>query len=266
MPTEAVTTPDAWRLPGEARVLLASDMHLGEHDPATAGFFFDALSETLGDHTHLILLGDLFEAWAGDDAADAVAEQAVARIAALARDRAVAVMRGNRDFLLDVPVPGQHVRPFSARAGVRMLTDPTVIVIGELRVLLAHGDAWCTADHDYMAFRAMTRDAAWQQAFLARPLAERLTIARQMREQSLAHQRQPQAAMGDVDPAAVLASMHENDVRWLVHGHTHRPGHHRWSDRGDPLHRLVLPDWDAGASRGGFVRIDANGARQIDAI
>ncbi len=250
-----------WRLPADARVLVASDMHLGDHDPATAGFFLSALAVTLPGHTHLLLLGDVFEAWPGDDAGDDVARQAIAALARIAREHTLGVMRGNRDFLLDVPTSDGKVEPFSAQAGARMLDDPTVLEISGLRVLLAHGDAWCIDDREYMAFREMTRGEAWQRDFLARPLRERRLIARRMREQSRERQQAPDAAIGDVDPATVRAAMVENRVHWLVHGHTHRPGHHRCTTDGLTRHRLVLPDWDATAGRGGFVTIDRTGAR-----
>lgn len=262
-------TPDApapgqWMLPGDARVLVASDMHLGDHDPALAGFFLDALDRALAGHDHLVLLGDLFEAWSGDDTADAVACRVIDALAALAPRPTLAVMRGNRDFLLDVPVP-EAGAGFAARTGARMLDDPTVLGVGPMQVLLSHGDAWCTSDTDYMAFRAQTRSAGWQQAFLAQPPAVRTATAAAMRRESLARQAAGRSDIGDVDPRAVEAALARAGVDKVVHGHTHRPGHHQWSAGGRAVHRWVLPDWDARAGRGGFISIDASGVRPMPA-
>ncbi len=250
--------------------LFCSDMHLGDHDPATAAFFFARLDAQAHSASHLFLLGDLFEAWVGDDQPDAVAQQLIARLAALAaRGVQVHAMRGNRDFLLDVAFPASAPaaapRPFHERAGAVMLDDPcTVTLFGEA-VLLAHGDAQCTDDLDYQRARARARSSAWQRDFLARPLDERLRIAVELRGESRrvqAERAMGGAEPGDVSPRAVEAAMRAAGVRTMVHGHTHRPGCHRWELDGAAARRWVLPDWHAGgaaAARGGFLRVDSSG-------
>jgi len=251
--------------------LFCSDMHLGDHDPATAALFFDRLDAQARAASHLFLLGDLFEAWAGDDQPDAVAQQLIRQLAALAaRGVRVHAMRGNRDFLLDVAFPPQAAtvpapQPFSRRSGATMLDDPCTVSLFDEPVLLAHGDAQCTDDPDYQRARAQARTHAWQRDFLARPLGERLRIAGELRGES----RRVQAARamggtapGDVSQPAVEAAMRTAGVRTMVHGHTHRPACHRWQLDGAAARRWVLPDWQAGtagASRGGFLRVDASG-------
>jgi UDP-2,3-diacylglucosamine hydrolase len=251
--------------------LFCSDMHLGDHDPRTAAWFLDRLDAHARGVAHLFLLGDLFEAWVGDDQPDAAAQALIGRLAALtAAGTRVWVMRGNRDFLLDVPFPADAAqRPaesFGARTGAVMLEDPcTVRLFGET-VLLAHGDALCTDDADYQQARALARSPAWQRDFLRRPLAERLHIARELRGES----RRVQAARamddvepGDVNDAAVDAALRAADAHTIVHGHTHRPACHRWQLDGAPALRRVLPDWHAdgahGVARGGFLRAHASG-------
>ncbi len=253
--------------------LFCSDMHLGDHDPDTAALFFERFDARVPAATHLFLLGDLFEAWVGDDQPDAVAQRFVDRLAALsAAGTRVYAMRGNRDFLLDAAFPpGAAARParsFGAASGARLLEDPcTVTLFGE-PVLLTHGDALCTDDLEYQRARALARSAGWQHDFLARPLAERLRIARDLRGESRrvqaarAAQDAGEADPGDVNPQAVEAAMRAAGVRTLVHGHTHRPACHRWDLDGAPAARRVLPDWHAGPAgraRGGFLRIDASG-------
>ncbi|HEY0879501.1 MAG TPA: UDP-2,3-diacylglucosamine diphosphatase, partial [Zeimonas sp.] len=162
--------------------LFASDMHLGEHDPASAAHFFGAFDRVAPSATHWFLLGDLFEAWAGDDQPDAIASAFIARVRALVdRGTAVYVVRGNRDFLLDVPLPvGNGADSFSQRSGATLLADPSLVRLFERTVLLAHGDALCTDDVEYQRARAIVRSERWQRDFLARTLDERLAIARQL--------------------------------------------------------------------------------------
>ncbi|MCO5105601.1 MAG: UDP-2,3-diacylglucosamine diphosphatase [Burkholderiaceae bacterium] len=250
--------------------LFCSDMHLGDHDPRTAALFFERLDGEARAASHLFLLGDLFEAWVGDDQPDAVARELLDRLSALAAaGTRVYAMRGNRDFLLDVAFPpaaaARPAQPFRERSGAALLEDPcTVMLFGE-PVLLAHGDALCTDDVDYQHARALARSEGWQRDFLARPLDERLRIARELRGES----RRVQAARamgdadpGDVNPRAIDAAMRAARVRTMVHGHTHRPACHRWKLDGAPACRWVLPDWHAGRAgleRGGFLRVDATG-------
>ena len=142
------------------RALFASDLHLHDADPDTAGAFFDALAREAPGASHVFLLGDLFEAWVGDDDASAVGARLAGALDALARDGTrVYLMRGNRDFLLDAAVgaagagaaasAGGAAQAFSARCGATMLADPCAIVAFGTRVLLSHGDALCTFSCDH---------------------------------------------------------------------------------------------------------------------
>ena len=180
--------------------LFCSDMHLGDHDPRTAALFLDRLDAQARTASHLFLLGDLFEAWVGDDQPDTVSQALLGRLAALAAaGTRVYAMRGNRDFLLDVAFPPEAAtrpaRSFGERSGATLIDDPcTVTLFGE-PVLLAHGDALCVDDVDYQRARALARSDGWQRDFLARPLDERLRIARELRGES--RRVQAARAMGD---------------------------------------------------------------------
>lgn len=249
------------RLSGSDRALFASDMHLGDHDSQTAEWFFASLEAQSPGITHLILLGDIFEAWVGDDQPDKVAEQLSSLLNRLAgRGVHVALMRGNRDFLLGVEQSGGSPASWPERCGAQLLDDPTVVDLFGMSVLLAHGDAWCTDDHGYQRFRAEVRSPAWQQSFLARPLAERLTIARAMREQS--ERNRLENDPGDVNRLAVIAALDAGRAARAIHGHTHRPGRYALAEdpaRTDLPERWVLPDWSGAARRGGWLTVTEEG-------
>jgi UDP-2,3-diacylglucosamine hydrolase len=239
------------RIPRGEPVLLASDMHLAPEAPRSAERFFEALSRHGPQAAHLFLLGDLFELWVGDDGADALARRlsdALARLSAAGTR--VWLMRGNRDFLLDLPVPGSVAPAFAAGCGATLLDDPCPVLLHGVPALLAHGDALCTDDQVYQAWRRTCRDPAWQRDFLARPLAERFTIGRGGRETSEAGKREKPGALMDVSQASVDAAMDAAGAVLLIHGHTHRPGRHAWTRGGTARERVVLTDWDAAAGRG----------------
>jgi UDP-2,3-diacylglucosamine hydrolase len=261
----ATTTPPALRVADAAAAWFASDMHLDDAQPQPAARFFEhldaALAAALANGAGagaaalapgpaapaLFLLGDIFEYWVGDDHQPAVAQALSGRLAAFTgAGGRVFLMHGNRDFLLDVPLPARpDLAGFSARCGAVLLPDPTLIEVAGRRIVLSHGDALCSDDVRYQQWRALCRSPAWQQQFLARPVAERLEMARAMRQQSL----QAQAAtetIGDVDQVSVDALLTRFGATLLVHGHTHRPLLHQWGER----RRWVLSDWAAEAPRG----------------
>jgi UDP-2,3-diacylglucosamine hydrolase len=144
-------------------------------------------------------------------------------------------MRGNRDFLLG--------KGFTERSGVELLDDPAVVDLYGTGVLLTHGDLLCTDDTDYQSFRREVREVRWQQEFLARPLDQRRRLAAGMRDASRAANQEKAQAIMDVAPAAVLDMLQRHDVRWLIHGHTHRPAIHEFEHRDHAARRMVLGDW-----------------------
>lgn len=263
-----------WLLPDDARVLIASDMHVGMHDPDTASYFLRALDNEAGTCSHLLLLGDLFEAWPGDDQQDPVANRLVDALAALhMAGTKLAVMRGNRDFLLDVPVPNTAAPSFSERTGATMLGDSCTLQLGSLCCLLMHGDTLCTGDVQYQQVREMCRAEAWQRNFLDHSLQQRVAQARQYRQDSQQAYREKQSSgandltITDVAQAAVDRALQNAGCNLLIHGHTHRPAVHRWHQGGQARCRHVLPDWHAGSAgsdaRGGFLRLTRHGVDTV---
>ena len=216
--------------PAWSAIELLSDVHLCADRPLTFAAWRDHLLAT--DADAVLMLGDLFEAWIGDDARDEGFEaQCIAVLRQAARRRRLAFMPGNRDFLVGDAM--------LAEAGIERLADPTVLSAWGWRVLLTHGDALCLADTDYLRFRTEVRGKPWQDAFLARPLADRRALARQMRDASMAHQAA--VAFADVDAAAAANWLQAAGASVMVHGHTHRPGTSALPGGGT---RHVLGDWE----------------------
>lgn len=225
---------DALRVPaGARRIEFVSDLHLCAEMPRTAQAFLAWLSGSRADQ--VVILGDLFEAWVGDDAAaDGFEAEVVSALHRASARCPVAVMRGNRDFLLG--------EDFFTASGCTALADPCVLEAFGQRALLSHGDALCLADADYQRFRSEVRQAGWQAAFLARPRVERQAIATAMRAASAASQTgRATETYADPDPALSTAWLRAAGAPQLVHGHTHRPGD---EPRPEGWTRRVLSDWD----------------------
>jgi UDP-2,3-diacylglucosamine hydrolase len=255
-PMAELHAPPSWRT-----VDFISDLHLNADEPATFSAWQHYLQNTPADA--VFILGDLFEVWAGDDVISADPPQGQAdgfeyRCSCALREAASRLalffMHGNRDFLV-----GQALMAF---CHATLLDDPTVLGFAGQRWLLSHGDALCLDDVDYMRFRQLVRGSAWQDAFLAKPLAERQAIARELRRQSEAL-KQSVTGYADVDAAAARQWLTAASARTLIHGHTHKPAVH---DLGNGFSRVVLSDWDvlARPPRADLLRLTARGLQRLD--
>ena len=232
--------------------LFISDLHLDGSLPDITDQFLQFLSDEASGAEALYILGDLFEAWIGDDDPDPDKQRALAGIAKLtAAGVPCYVMHGNRDFLLG--------RKFCQTTGAKLLDDGTVIDIYEQRVLLMHGDTLCTDDHAYQRLRRTVRNPLVKFILRSLSLKQRQRLAQKMREGSKAHiETMDDAApyIMDVNSDAVAQTFEDYNVRYLVHGHTHRPAVHEVKLARGNATRIVLGDW---YEQGSVLRWNAQG-------
>ena len=232
-------------------LLFTSDLHLDSSRPESISRFLTFIYNEALEADALYILGDLFEAWIGDDDTDPPMKPVVEALAALHKAGVPCrIMHGNHDFLIG--------RRFALATGCELLGDyETVDLFGE-RVLLTHGDLLCTDDTRYMELRATIRDPDWQREFLAKPLDERRAIADKIRSISRDESAEKSTEIMDVNPEAVEQTMRRFGVRRLLHGHTHRPAVHDLTVDGAPAQRIVLGAWH---ERGYILRWDEAGFR-----
>lgn len=214
-----------------------SDLHLQESQPETTRAFLDFLAGPAREGSALWILGDLFEAWTGDDAlrlpfnariADALAELCASGVR-------TQLIVGNRDFLLG--------KRFAARSGVEIVREPALLDLGGHVTVLMHGDAQCTDDVSYQKLRRTVRHPVWQLMFLALPSSVRNRIASGARAQSELSKQEKSMHIMDVNAEAIGQAFRSSGASWMIHGHTHRPASHASEVDGKACTRYVLPDW-----------------------
>ena len=234
------------------RAVFISDLHLQTSMPKTAQAFFDFMHVHAIHTKQLYLLGDIFEYWAGDDDIDSPLHQQVIDSIRQVSDAGVSVfwMAGNRDFLVG--------EAFARLSGVQRLPEIFTTTIAGQNIVLTHGDAQCTDDESYMAFRSRVRQQTWQQQFLAMPLEERKSIIADLRTESRHAQRNKSYAITNVNAQAISGLFETSQADVMIHGHTHRPGIHPVEVHNRKCIRYVLPDWDCDGlpTRGGWIRIN----------
>jgi UDP-2,3-diacylglucosamine hydrolase len=229
--------------------LFISDLHIDASRPAITEHFLKFLRTEAKDAEALYILGDLFESWVGDDAADPAQSAAIAGLRTLAgRGVPCFVMHGNRDFLL--------AAQFCGASGAALLPDPLIVTLYGEPVLVMHGDALCSDDLAYQRLRATVRDAEWQREFLALSVIERRALAEAARDGSRAHTAAMEYAVTDVNADSVAMALRNAGTDALLHGHTHRPAIHSLQVDGRVCTRIVLGDW---YEQGSVLRWDRSG-------
>ncbi len=218
-------------------IYFISDLHLDPSREDITQGFYRFLDKTQAQAESLYILGDLFEAWLGDDDDTPMYREVIARLADYSKTCSLFVMHGNRDFLIG--------NGFTQQTGATLLDDPTVITLGDTEFLISHGDVFCTDDKEYMAFRQTVRQDEWKANILSKSLDERKAFAAHVRASSKESNRQKAQDIMDVSKAAVLEMMAQHNVYRLIHGHTHRPFDHQFTHNGHHCQRLVLGDWDS---------------------
>jgi len=233
--------------------LFISDLHIDDSRPAITEQFLSFLATEAREAEALYILGDLFESWVGDDAADAAQSAAITGLRSLTSQGVPCfVMHGNRDFLL--------ARQFCRMSGAELLPDPLIVTLYGEPVLVTHGDALCTDDRAYQRLRATVRDADWQRQFLALSIASRRALAGAARVGSQAHTAAVEYAITDVNADSVAMALRGAGTATLLHGHTHRPAIHPLQVDGRPCTRIVLGDW---YDQGSLLRWDRNGPELV---
>ena len=225
--------------------LFIADLHLQTEEPAITAGFLRFLGGEARQADALYILGDLFEAWIGDDDPNPLHREVASAIKSLV-DSGVPCyfIHGNRDFLIG--------KRFAAESGMQLLPEEKMLDLYGRRILIMHGDTLCTDDPGYLAFRAKVHTPWIQKLFLALPLFIRRRIAQKMRNDSKAANSSKSMEIMDVNPQAVIDVMEKHHVQWLIHGHTHRPDIHALEANGDEAFRAVLGAWH---TEGSLIRV-----------
>lgn len=212
-----------------------SDLHL-ERIESPITNIFTAFLDDLNQNDSLYILGDLFESWIGDDNVSELSQYISDRLLMLSeRDISVAIMHGNRDFLIG--------EDFCKASSIELINDPRIIEIDTKKVMLTHGDELCTDDKEYQAFRSVVRNPLWQKDFLNFPISKREKIAGEAKDASKDSKENKAMEIMDVNTDAVLKAFNDQNIEIMIHGHTHRPNIHKVSNEGKNLTRYVLGDW-----------------------
>ena len=217
--------------------LFISDLHLHSAKRETTRRFINFLENRACGVERLYILGDLFDAWVGDDDPTPPNPKIKSSLKKLAQSgTAIYFQQGNRDFLV-----GDR---FAAESQVTVLDEIVVIDLYGTPTLIMHGDLLCTDDIAYQAFREKSRRPEWQRNILSKPLLLRLAIARWYRIRSYFHKRNKSEAIMDVNDDTVMETLKRFNVTQLIHGHTHRPGTHDHLHDNIRAKRFVLAEWN----------------------
>ena len=210
-----------------------SDLHLDIDQPNCLRALDRTLEAACREDADIYILGDLVEVWVGDDDDCEFADLLRNTLRKYGERTSMFLMHGNRDFLFGPK--------FASDVQATLLDDPTTISLGNQNVLLSHGDAFCTSDTAYQQMRKLFRSTEFQTNFLSQDLHSRRDFAQTMREQSKKSNANKAEHITDVTEEAVCSALEAHECEIVIHGHTHRPGHHVLKDGRS---RYVLGSWE----------------------
>lgn len=231
-----------------AHILFISDLHLSPATPELNAQFRRFLRGPALTASSLYILGDLFDAWIGDDDPSPFSAEVKNLLADAAAHLPVYFQHGNRDFLLG--------EVFARETGIHLLPDEYVLETPFAPWLLLHGDQLCTDDTEYQKARQLLRSPAFKAQAMAMSIPQRLEKAAEIRRMSGEAMAAIPENIMDVNQDAVEETMRRHQVRHMIHGHTHRPSLHEFSLDGQPAQRAVLADWKIPGSFA--LRLDSN--------
>jgi len=210
-----------------------SDLHLDHKREDIKKAFFKFLESEAYEFKNLYILGDLFEVWIGDDFEDDFSNQVISKLKQFSQsNKNIYIMHGNRDFLLG--------EKFAEKCGAKLIPDPLILDDKGKKIMLSHGDIFCTDDMEYQDFKEKVRNEKWKIEFLSKNLRDREEIAKNLRKESAVKNTKKQDYLMDVNKSEVEKIAQENKIEILIHGHVHRPKIHNEVFG----QRIVLGDWD----------------------
>jgi UDP-2,3-diacylglucosamine hydrolase len=216
--------------------LFISDLHLCAERPQKLALLKKLLRGPAKNADSLYILGDLFEAWAGDDDITPPHEEIINELADYTKSGSkLYIMRGNRDYLIS--------QKFADKTGGQLLDDETPITLNGEKVLLMHGDTLCMEDVKYQIFRGIVNNAYSRNIFMCFPYSLRTRVWHKIRSATKKSAQKKSEYLIDVSQDAVEKVMKKHDVLFLIHGHTHRQAVHEFKLDGKDATRIVLGDW-----------------------
>jgi UDP-2,3-diacylglucosamine hydrolase len=219
--------------------IFISDLHLSDDHPHIIMMFKSFLERLIKknkDNTELYIIGDLFESWVGDDHETQLYLEIKDTLIKLASNNIKTYfLYGNRDFLIG--------DKFLKETNMTLIPDPHIFTYKNKKVLISHGDEFCTDDTEYQMFRKIVRNKDWQKDFLSFPISKRLKIAGEAQDASRNSKENKSINIMDVNQDAIKTIMSDYQVDLIIHGHTHRPAKHSIERNNQHCERFVLGDW-----------------------
>lgn len=249
-------------VPPLSNPVIISDLHLDVHKPKTIMAFLRFMQNVARRYAELVILGDLFDQWAGDDASNADDLVAAELTLHASTGRRVLIMRGESDVLLG--------KSFSDKCGAELIEDPIVIEVAGRPILFSHGDTWCTGNTAKMLFKRRMSDPLWQENLLKHKLDERRIMIEELRQACLEDAQKMGFSENEeerISNVAIAEAARQHAVDIVIHGHIHHPGVNL---RGK-IERWSCPNWDLdnareGSSRSGYICFKAGGRPQVQML
>ncbi|MEN9946799.1 MAG: hypothetical protein RLZZ293_1185 [Pseudomonadota bacterium] len=220
------------------KIVFISDLHLAPDTPEKNQLFYQLLASWHNKLDALYILGDFFDYWLGDDDDNPFIRQMRIHLSAFGKTTPIYFRGGNHDFALG--------KKFAKQCKMQLIPDLYCLELDNQRVLLSHGDTFCSLDIAYQKMKKILQNPLLLFILRRIPLSWRYKIKQKLETKSHAKNNSKPEYIYHVVDNTIIQFAHQAQANIVIHGHTHRPGIYSLSlnDRNrQDLIRYELPDW-----------------------
>lgn len=228
-------------------IVFVSDLHLSPNTTDANNMFLQLLDKWVIKYDALYILGDFFDYWVGDDDKNNFTEMIKKALHKFTRQKPIYFIVGNHDFAL-----GQL---FAKQSGIKFIKDLTVLEVLDYRIMLSHGDIFCTLDKPYQRMKMVLQNKFILFLLKRLPLSIRYWIKNKLKQTNKKNYNFFNKENYYVVDSAIMKYALARNCNLVIHGHTHTPGLYSCKKNDIILQRYELPDWE-NRKFGGYLELN----------
>lgn len=228
-------------------IIFISDLHLSPKTNNNNQLFYSLLKAWQEKADALYILGDFFDYWLGDDDNNEFIAEIKQNLKSFTHHKPIYFIRGNHDFAVG--------KKFAHETGITLLPEHYVVNLQGKKILLTHGDSFCTLDINYQRMKKIIQNPLIVAILRRTPLSWRYKIKEFLEHKSSqTFHNQASTEIYKVTKESIVEATKKYKVGIIIHGHTHKPGLYNIHDKSlaHEILRVELPDW-VDRNPGGYV-------------
>jgi UDP-2,3-diacylglucosamine hydrolase len=229
------------------KIAFISDLHLSPNTHHANQIFAELMVKWQTELDALYILGDFFDYWLGDDDSNDFIINIKNIFKQFTQHKPIYFITGNHDFGLG--------KVFVRETGIIKLRDCSILTSGNDRILLSHGDIFCSLDIQYQRMKKILQNPVLMAIGRKTPLSWRYKLKEFLEHKSAKSFNSKPAHTYHIVDDTVTNIAKKLQANIVIHGHTHRPGKYEITKDEYTVNRFEIPDW-ADRNPGGYILLE----------